>query len=68
MDAELYRRVAKLEKEVRVLLDLHVEAREQLRPRDAMAILDIKGVLGPGVPMVELEQEALRDLYRHGKR
>jgi hypothetical protein len=53
MDAELYRRVAELERIVKVLLDLNGEARAQLRPRDPMAICDAKGIQGPGLLIIK---------------
>ena len=49
MDPELYRRVAELEKAVKVLLDLNVQARDILRPKDAMEIADTKCIQGPGL-------------------
>lgn len=49
MDPELYRRVAELEKAVKVLLDLNVQARDILRPKDAMAIADDKRIQGSGL-------------------
>lgn len=45
MDAELYRRVAALERDVEL-----IKARIGMaEPRDAMATCDAKGVLGPGL-------------------
>jgi hypothetical protein len=48
MDGELYERLRKVERAVEVILDLLPSARERLRPRDAMAICDDKGILKPG--------------------
>ena len=62
-EADILMRLRELEKQVAALLELHPEAVDRLRPRDAMAICDQKGTLKPG-PIVSWEHQTVDFIAR----